>query len=90
MEALKLDGLKAIQKIEVGATALDVLVHEDVLYVSVDAKEGDWIREYRFVDGDWKRSGSSRWKISEREEGSKVELYYLEANRKKQGSQEDD
>lgn len=89
MEVLKVHGLDAVQKIEVDATVLDVLVHEGVIYLSLDANEGDWIVEYRYVDGIWKRTETNKWKITGRDE-SKVELYYLEANRKKTGSYEDD
>jgi selenophosphate synthetase-related protein len=89
VEVLKVEGLDAVHSIEVGATVLDVLVREDMLYVSVDAKEGDWIVEYRYVDGEWKRTDTSKWRITQWEE-SKAELYYLEANRKRTGSHEDD
>jgi len=89
VEVLTLDGLQTAQKIDVGVTVLDILVREDGLYISVDAKDGDWIVEYRYADGEWKRSETSNWRITERQE-SKVDLYSLEANRKKTGSHDDD
>ena len=89
MEVLNLEGLGLVQRIDTCATVLDVLELEGVLYVSLDAKEGNWIEEFRLRDGQWIRSQSERWRINEIEE-TKVELYYLEMNRKKTGSNEDD
>ena len=86
---MTLEGLRSVQQIEVGATVLDVIVQEDVLYISLDAKEGNWIDEFRFHEGEWKKCEMERWRITERVE-SKVELYYLEMNRKKTGGNEDD
>ena len=89
MEVLDSEGLGLVQKIETCATVLDVLELEGVLYVSLDEKEGNWIEEFRLREGQWIRSESERWRIKEMEE-TKVELYYLEMNRKKTGSNEDD
>jgi len=89
VEVLNLEGLELMQKIETSTTVLDVLCLEGVLYVSLDVKEGNWIEEFRYQDGQWTRNQSERWRITEMEE-TKVELYYLEMNRKKTGSNEDD
>jgi hypothetical protein len=81
--------LKVLQSIQVGATVLDVTFHGDVMYVSLDVKEGNWIAEYRGEDGGWTRVDTGdQWQISTWEE-TKAELYWLETMRKRVGEPED-
>jgi hypothetical protein len=85
-----LDGLNCIQKIEVAADVLDFVVHNDRLFISVDAEEGDWIVEYQHNGKEWEKVHSETWRITKREETDIVDLYYLETMRKRVGSLDDD
>jgi hypothetical protein len=83
--------LDVVQRISCTAPVLDVAFHGDVMYVSLDAKEGDWIVEYRFMSGGWETVDTDdKWRISAREENSTVELYWLETMRKRGGVSEDE
>ena len=75
-----------------------VLMHrslgeERIIVEVIRSRNGEcgwtWIEEFRFHEGEWKKCEMERWRITERVE-SKVELYYLEMNRKKTGGNEDD
>lgn len=84
VEILQLDGLRPVQKIEMGTPVLDVAFLEDIMYVSLDAKEGQWVKEYAHTGKGWKIIESSQWEITKREETS-VEMYWLETMRKRIG-----
>jgi hypothetical protein len=88
MEVLTED-LQSVQTIELPAPILDVTFNEDIMYISLDAKQGNWIYEYRRT-GEWTPIDvGERWQMSEREE-STVELYWLENMRKRAGTFEDE
>jgi len=89
VEVLRLEGLELKQKIEVSFSVLDVAFKEDTMYISLDAQEGDWIVEYRYVNGTWIKVDTDRWRMSTRE-ASKAEIYWLETMRKRVGHADDD
>lgn len=73
------------QTIELSAPVLDVAFLKDIMYVSLDAKEGQWIAEFERGSGKWTEIDSTKkWQIAKREESS-VELYWLETMRKRTG-----
>lgn len=84
-----MDGLIAVQKIDVSAPVLDIAIQGDVMYISLNAHEGNWIEEYSHENGVWSKSDTDRWRIANREE-TVVDLNWLESMRKKIGHQEDD
>jgi WD40 repeat protein len=85
------EGLEVCQRITCDATVLDVTFHGDIMYVSLDAKEGDWIVEYRATTEGWTPINTGdKWQISKRKESAVVELYWLESMRKRAGMSEDE
>ena len=84
VEILQLDGLRPVQKIEMDTPVLDVAFLDDTMYISLDAKQGQWVKEYTHTGKEWKIIESNQWEITKREETS-VEMYWLEKMRKRIG-----
>ena len=85
---LDVDGLRLVQRIDVDGIVLDVAFCRDRMYVSLDAREGDWVVEYVDTGNGWEKVDTEKWRITKREE-TVVDLYNLESNRKRIGIEED-
>ena len=89
VEVLKLEGLRVIQKVDVATQVLDVAIHKDVMYISLNASEGSWVEEYGNTNDGWTKLDTERWRILKRED-SLADLNWLESMRKRVGHPEDE
>ena len=90
VEVLTDDGLSVVQTIQAVAPILDVSFHEDIMYIALDVKEGNWIAEYRSAQGVWTVVDTGdKWRLTTREKNN-VEVYWLESMRKRAGVPDDE
>jgi hypothetical protein len=87
---LRVNGLRAIQKIEVGDTILDIALYGNTMYVSVDTKGKAWVVEYRHTNEGFTKVETDKWNAADTKQDTKAELYWLESMRKKIGGSEED
>lgn len=85
-----MDGLNLVQKIDVGENILDVAFHENIMYLSVDAKGKEWIHEYQFTSDGFIKVDTERWNTPEMKVDTKAQLYWLDSMRKKIRTSEED